>query len=332
MRRSSESRRCIISLYNSCIICSSPLYVCCNGKKCERCGYVIHDSLFSENDSCELVRRKRNIVFSWLLKRKNTQYDHNVLFYYYDRLSEKTNDPNIEDSAYKINVEPLIKNYPHTLLQRIDHILLNIVSKHNDMGIYFPISDTDSYMMLCETDNNESEISYVIQMMAELGYLIAEEDTLDERVYRCQITLAGWKRIEELNTIKKETNQAFIAMKFSTETEHIATAFKIAISQAGYVPYKMDEIEHNNQIVPEMFFEISRSKLLVIDVTIPNLGAYYEAGYAQALGKEVIVCCEKSKADKVHFDISQKNMIMWDDCDELVKKLTRRIEATIGKV
>lgn len=320
-----------MSLNNNCIICGSPLQSCCDGKECVHCGYIMHQSLFSEKDSCELVRRKKNIVFSWLLKRKNIPYDRDVLFYYFDRMSEDADDPNIEESAYKINVEPLIKNYPHTLLRRIDQILLNIVSKHNDMGVYFPISDTDGYMMWCETDNNESEISYVIQMMTELGYLIAEEDTLDERVYRCQITLAGWKRIEELNTIKKETNQAFIAMKFGTETEHIAAAFKKAISQAGYVPYKMDEIEHNNQIVPEMFYEISRSKLLVIDVTVPNLGAYYEAGYAQALGKEVIVCCEKSKGDKVHFDISQKNMIMWEDYDELVEKLARRIEATIGK-
>lgn len=315
-----------------CMICGSLMQMCSEGEKCEHCGYIMHDTLFSNKDSSELIKRKCNVVFSWLLKRKNTLYERDVLFYYYDRMSDQVENPNIEDCTYKINVEPLIKNYPNTLLQRIDQILLNIVSKHNDMGVYFPVSDTDGHLMWCETDNYESEISYVLQMMTELGYLIVEEDTLDEHIYRCQITLAGWKRIEELNTIKKETNQAFVAMKFGTETERIADAFKKAISQAGYVPYKMDEIEHNNQIVPEMFYEISRSKLLVIDVTIPNLGAYYEAGYAQALGKEVIVCCEKSKGNLAHFDISQKNMIMWDNYDELVEKLTRRIEATIGKV
>ncbi len=97
----------------------------------------------------------------------------------------------------------------------------------------------------------------------------------------------------------------------------------------------IDEKEHNNQIVPEILYEISRSKFVVVDITVPNYGAYYEAGYAQALGKEVIVCCKdssfrsKSKKKKPHFDIDQKSMIVWKDEEELIDRLKRRIEATV---
>ena len=37
-------------------------------------------------------------------------------------------------------------------------------------------------------------------------------------------------------------------------------------------------------LVPEMLYEISKSKFVVVDITFPNYGAYYEAGYAEALG------------------------------------------------
>ena len=71
----------------------------------------------------------------------------------------------------------------------------------------------------------------------------------------------------------------------------------------------------------------------MVDITYPNYGAYYEAGYAQALGKEVIVCCRKDNFDnpntRPHFDIAQKSMIIWSNNEDLVSRLKRRIEATI---
>lgn len=76
-------------------------------------------------------------------------------------------------------------------------------------------------------------------------------------------------------------------------------------------------------------FEISRSKFVVVDITYPNYGAYYEAGYAEALGKEVIICCRDTDF-KPHFDIAQKSAIVWKDENDLEERLYRRIEATVG--
>lgn len=79
----------------------------------------------------------------------------------------------------------------------------------------------------------------------------------------------------------------------------------------------------------EIFFEIEQSKFVVVDISHPNYGAYYEAGYAQALGKQVIFCCKKG-SENPHFDISQKNMIFWETEAELVERLTKRIISTVG--
>ena len=85
--------------------------------------------------------------------------------------------------------------------------------------------------------------------------------------------------------------------------------------------------------MPEIFYEIERSKFVVVDVTFPNYGAYYEAGYAQALGKQVIMCCRKAEFDsdggRPHFDVAQKSMIVWENEGELVERLKKRIEATV---
>ena len=68
-------------------------------------------------------------------------------------------------------------------------------------------------------------------------------------------------------------------------------------------------------------------------MTFPNYGAYYEAGYAQALRKEVIICCRKKEFEErdtmPHFDIAQKSMIAWNDEQDLINRLKRRIEATV---
>ena len=90
----------------------------------------------------------------------------------------------------------------------------------------------------------------------------------------------------------------------------------------GYKPQIIKDKEHNNYIMPEIFYEIKNSRFVVVDVTKPNYGVYYEAGFAQALGKEVIVCCRKDVFDGN--DVNKYN-------NYFVKRLARRIEATVGK-
>lgn len=62
-----------------------------------------------------------------------------------------------------------------------------------------------------------------------------------------------------------------------------------------------------------------------------NNGAYYEAGYALGLGKEVIHICKKSELTSgLHFDVAQVNTIVYDNIEELPAKIVKRIKATIG--
>ena len=168
----------------------------------------------------------------------------------------------------------------------------------------------------------------VLEILVQFGYLVHQNSYT--------ITAEGWKKVEELKKKHKEIKQAFVAMAFGDQTKEIREGFRTAINEAGYSMRAIDEKEHNNQIVPEIFYEIQRSKFVVVDVTYPNYGAYYEAGYAYGLGKEVIVCCSKEAFEnkdgthvRPHFDISQKSMVIWEDIEDLKARLQRRIEATV---
>ena len=63
--------------------------------------------------------------------------------------------------------------------------------------------------------------------------------------------------------------------------------------------------------------EICDAAFVVIDLTHDNSGAYWEAGYAEGLGKPVIYICEKSKFDeaKTHFDTNYCTTVLWTASD-----------------
>ena len=89
----------------------------------------------------------------------------------------------------------------------------------------------------------------------------------------------------------------------------------------------IDEVQHNELITPELLKHIKDSKFVVVDLTHQNNGAYFEEGYAMGLGKPVIQLCKQGV--KLHFDIAQKNTIMWAAEDDIPELLQKRIAATI---
>ena len=82
-----------------------------------------------------------------------------------------------------------------------------------------------------------------------------------------------------------------------------------------------------------MRIQIRDSAFVIADLTHDNYGAYWEAGYAEGLGKPVIYICEKTKFDekKTHFDTNHCTTILWSEDDpegfgkELIATLRRSL-------
>ena len=285
--------------------------------------YMLSDALSDayfkrDEDSCikgnEEVDRLLNLAVEYILRRKN---EAEVLRF---SLSE-----NHQDKARTINLGERLETYPIEVVDVAARALENL-------GIQYPKYGESLYISpklkrLVFENPNDSDIAGTMHLLFDFGYLTRTN------VETYEISATGWQKIDELHRKNSAVKQAFIAMSFGSETKEIRETFRKAIEASGYNARIIDEKEHNNQILPEILYEIKRSKFVVVDVTYPNNGAYYEAGYAQGLEKEVIICCRKDILDdpkkKPHFDIAQKSMVVWETIEDLEKRLKRRIEATV---
>ena len=283
---------------------------------------TIHPSVWY-GDEKEVVKRFHQI---YLFMKDKPYIKINGMNYKYFFYYEEKSIGQQPDHPQKKNVAELMKNYPKTFMDKMEKIIYNLAKKYPIFGEEFIPEICMQHLLYVdnyEEEVIETEVEGVLDALVELGYLNHKSSN-----YGYRISAKGWNKISEMEH-NETNNQGFIAMAFKEETKRISDSFKNAIKRCGYIPRRIDEKEHNKQIVPEILFEISKSKFVVVDITYPNYGAYYEAGYAEALGKEVIVCCCKENF-KPHFDIAQKSAVIWEDERDLEEKLFSRIEATVG--
>lgn len=287
--------------------------------------FLLHKEIVDIYDDPGLRDRLLNLVTEHMLRSKNCTINGGNRRWHFLFREFALGVPSPYPEYF--NLANLINAYPKTVIDVAHRTLMNYAQKYSHYGDIISPSWRDRRMSF-EHEINNNHTCGVMPLLEDLGYV---KDPDENQCYT--ITAAGWQKIDELRKEEQIVQQGFIAMSFRDETKPIREAFRKAMLESGYSVAVIDEKEHNNQIVPEIFFEIERSKFVVVDVTYPNYGAYYEAGYAQALGKQVIICCREAefhdKSTRPHFDISQKSMVVWKDEADLVQRLKRRIEATV---
>lgn len=145
------------------------------------------------------------------------------------------------------------------------------------------------------------------------------------------LSIDGWDYYEQLIHGEGSYKKAFMAMKFGDpDLEKILNeVFKPAAKQAGFELLKLDDAPVAGLIDDRLRVEIQSSDFIIADLTHDNLGAYWEAGYAEGLRKPVIYTCEREKfeKDKTHFDTNHHLTIIWDKADP--NKAGENLKATI---
>lgn len=323
---------------NKCILCGTNCHVGTDPLdinktySCNECGtFIVSTNLFGFSSS---------VI---------PEFDLISLMYFYQLnykpANEKTNSfvwqapSNLNSDRKYIAFGELMALRPQTLKRRLDMILLNLNHMFSFVGqtILIPINQKLIHLFFSNVQNNKidnnfgsnrTEIIAICTLLAEKDYITF---TNTSNSIEIRIIEKGWAHIEDLQADIRRSPQAFIAMWFDPSMEEAREAIKDAVRECKYIPCLIDEKKHNNQIVPEIFYEIDRSQFLIADVTNHRNGVYYEAGYAYGKGKEVIVTCQNKHKKKCHFDIAQKSMIIWEDVADLKKRLIDRIESTVGK-
>lgn len=154
--------------------------------------------------------------------------------------------------------------------------------------------------------------------------------------WELDLTLNGWKLYEEQKRGRTAGNYGFVALQFDNKNlRSLLEAVRPAIEKAlGLELRDMRDVARAGIIDNIMRVQIRGSAFVLADLTDENRGAYWEAGYAEGLGKPVIYICEQKKFSKAktHFDTNHCTTITWsaDDTEgfatELIATLQRSLD------
>ena len=128
------------------------------------------------------------------------------------------------------------------------------------------------------------------------------------------LTLKGWRRCEELRQGYPSGRVAFMAMPYGKpEIDRLVNdCFRPAVAETGFNLKRLDDDQRAGLIDDRLRVELKGARFIIADLTHGNQGAYWEAGYAEGLGKPVIYTCEQSVfRKKSHFDTNHHLHVLW---------------------
>ena len=187
----------------------------------------------------------------------------------------------------------------------------------------------NDYSVICA--RNAEEAKFYLHALRDEGFVEVQHDGQQPHSVPFKILAKGWLELDRIAETGADSANAFIAMWFDSSRQPFDRAITQAIADAGYVPIRIDRVQHVNRIDDEIIARIRQAKFLVADFTNQNKGVYFEAGFMLGLGRPVIWVCERADMPNVHFDTRQYNTIDYENDNDLKKRLQLRIEALFGR-
>ncbi len=301
---------------------------------CPKCGFFqISGTAFATFG--DFNPRQQANISGWI--RENQSY----LFSSDDKkMLSDLNTPQIGEKAKKLLVH-LSYKYPIAGLEFAfpNFMLTNITEFLNSKDISLKTGASEFLDYLGYSWSiNENELRFIFKkyLLEEKGFISGHPNYI--------ITPKGWAYLDEIRDINVNADVVFIASKYEENINKYLDKYVVsALEELGYKPKLMRSHPHTNIIDNEMISLIKKSRFVIVDLTENSLGAYYEAGYAQGLGLEVIYTCEKSFRENknneslkgVHFDTSHYPINDWEFGDnqgmDFKKKMLDFINVKFGK-
>jgi|HubBroStandDraft_4_1064222.scaffolds.fasta_scaffold148497_2 nucleoside 2-deoxyribosyltransferase len=218
----------------------------------------------------------------------------------------------------------IVRNSPRlSPLERMRRLLLVLGDLQKHPGVTTPANDLTYPDAEAETIGELNEYK---------GWLV-HSNLAFSTVEGLKVQLLGWEEIQRLREQRTSTiKRAFVAMWFDDSMDDVFLhGIKPAAADAGYEAYRVKDDKHGERIDAKIIAEIRACRFVIADVTGTRSAVYYEAGFADGLGKPVIWMCRKDneKDMSANFDTRQLRHIVWTDADDLGKQLMDTIRARI---
>lgn len=184
-----------------------------------------------------------------------------------------------------------------------------------------PFGGLDLYKQLLPRYGKSSLISYsqyiTDDLLKRYNYNFNFIEKSSNMINFCKTLV---RRVSQLR--KKQT--CFIAMPFDKKYDEVFAVIKKCVLINSYECVRVDQQNFTKSIIDKVFEEISDSKVVIFLANDKNPNAFYECGYAVALGKEVLTITDHYSS--LPFDIRDRNAIAYGgDLKKLAVELHRRL-------
>lgn len=118
----------------------------------------------------------------------------------------------------------------------------------------------------------------------------------------------------------------FVIMSFKAEAYYkdLYAAIRRVCEKYDYDARRVDESNVSKRIIPEITRQVRQCAFVIADITEERPNVYYELGFADGVGKEVIIVAKAGT--KLPFDVGDVPVLYWDSFTEFEKELTKRVE------
>jgi len=223
-------------------------------------------------------------------------------------------------------------------LQQADNIIRYIGDHERKTGMELENPPIEFYAIIGAPGPN-SACRLAIELAARGLLKLTDASTFDGPEFlKTSLTLDGWERWEKGRAGKIDSKTGFMAMQFgeSALEQFLKDVIRPAVEAIpGYALSRVDDRPKAGIIDVILRQAIRESAFVIADLSHANNGAYWEAGYADGLGKPVIYICEKSKwaENRTHFDTNHCTTIIYEkeNSDEFTMQLIATIKNTLDQ-
>lgn len=116
--------------------------------------------------------------------------------------------------------------------------------------------------------------------------------------------------------------------------EHSDSVLEYIIKPAlddKYIVERADELYHSDRIDDKIFDSLSKSDLVIVDITGNNPNVFLELGYRKALNLPTIFLRQKTN-EEIPFDIRTINTIHYDLINTSGKQMLDSVRETIDRI
>jgi hypothetical protein len=129
---------------------------------------------------------------------------------------------------------------------------------------------------------------------------------------------------------QNQQGYVFVAMPIGPANpfDDVLDAIKEVCQRCGLNAERVDEAQANERITDRILESIQKAEYVIVDLTESRPNVFYEAGYAQGIGKLPIYIARKDT--RLEFDLKDYPVIFFDSYRDLKNGLEARLRGLAG--